>query len=75
MPRDMTKSEQRLEDLLWMAETGEHAEGAAKRLGMEFKSLDRWAHKHMPETWALMLKRRPRDHNGRTAGANQWRAA
>lgn len=62
----------RLEDLHWMAATGEHAIGAAHRLGMTYKALEKWARKHAPHAWAVLLARNPRDHNCRTAGRNQW---
>jgi hypothetical protein len=61
------------EDLQWLADTGENAIGAAARLGLSFAALERWARRNMPETWAVLLERNPRDANARSGGANQWR--
>jgi hypothetical protein len=36
----------RLEDLEWMQATGENAIGAAARLGITQKSLERWCRNH-----------------------------
>lgn len=63
---------QRREDVEWMAWTGEHAYGAAQRLGLKYKTFETWAKEHAPEAWALLLARNPRDHNARNANQNQW---
>lgn len=62
----------RIEDLAFMAETGETREGAAMRLGVTLKSLDKWARKHAAETWAAM----PVEPLGRikTACVGRWAA-
>lgn len=36
----------RLEDLQWMHDTGETAEGAAARLGISLNALDKWCVRH-----------------------------
>lgn len=71
----MDATHPRVEDLRWMAETGENAEGAAARLGLTFKALERYARRHAPDAWTALLSRRPRDHNRETQKSNQWRAA
>lgn len=35
-------NEARTEDLEWMASTGENFDGAARRLGISIKSLEKW---------------------------------
>lgn len=41
----------RLEDLAYMANMGETSEGAAKRLGLTYQSLERWAAKYARTQW------------------------
>ena len=62
----------RIEDLAFMADTGETREGAAMRLGVTLESLDKWARKHAAETWAEM----PVEPLGRikTARVGRWAA-
>jgi transposase-like protein len=36
----------RLEDLHWMQATGENATGAARRLGITEKALEKWCRRH-----------------------------
>jgi hypothetical protein len=62
----------RIEDLAFMADTGETREGAAMRLGVTLKSLDKWAREHAAETWAEM----PVEPLGRikTARVGRWAA-
>ena len=62
----------RIEDLAFMAETGETREGAAMRLGATLESLDKWARKHAADTWAEM----PVEPLGRikTARVGRWAA-
>ena len=62
----------RIEDLAFMADTGETREGAAMRLGATLESLDKWARKHAAETWAAM----PVEPLGRikTARVGRWAA-
>ena len=64
--------ETRHEDLAWMAATGECLSGAAARLGLKRKSLERWAKRNAPDLLARLLDREPRDHNYDAAGKNQW---
>lgn len=59
----------RIEDLLWMAETGEHAEGAARRLGIGYDALERFARRHTPDTWAVLLARKPSLRNQSNHGS------
>lgn len=49
----------RLEDLAWMVESGESAEGAAHRMGITTLSLERWARHYAPELWTLLVARNP----------------
>lgn len=56
-------SANRLEDLSWMYETGESAMGAAERLGLEYRHLDKWARRNRVPFWGHMLTRNPRDWN------------
>jgi hypothetical protein len=53
----------RLEDLQWMADTGECAEGAAERLGITRNALERWCERHAVEEWHRLARRDPLDHN------------
>ena len=54
------KRQQRLEDLQWMAETGECFSGAAKRLGITFAALDRWLRlNHFADLRQTLLAREP----------------
>ncbi len=62
----------RIEDLAFMAETGETREGAAMRLGVTLKSLDKWACRHAPETWAEMPVEPP--GHIKTARVGRWAA-
>ncbi len=55
--------EGRAEDVRWMAETGESASGAARRLGLSFKALEKWSRRHAPEAWRRLLLNEPTDHN------------
>lgn len=51
----------RLEDLRWMAETGECMAGAAKRLGVSESAVDNFLRRHCddPELAALLMRRNP----------------
>lgn len=53
----------RLEDVRWMAETGESFTGAAARLGLKRDALENWLRRHDPETLARLIAREPKDHN------------
>lgn len=64
----------RLEDLMWMAETGESASGAARRLDISLDALDKWCRNND----AVNLWHRLRSHEpelNRTYCSNQWSAA
>lgn len=65
-------SEQRLEDLQWMASTGECATRAAARIGTTFKNLEKWCRRNDLALWHRLLGNEPRDHNARNANLNQW---
>lgn len=63
------------EDLAWMATTGEHAVGAAQRLGLSYSTLDQWARRNTPDVWAQLVRRNPRDINADTFNRDYWGAA
>lgn len=65
----------RLEDVLWMAATGEHARGAARRLGMTEEAFEKWCRNNAPDAWNVLRARQPRDHNRHDSRHNQWSAA
>ena len=44
----------RSEDLAFMAEAGETQEGAARRLGLNTRGLERWCNRHDPAVWAAL---------------------
>jgi len=64
----------RLEDLRWMAATGECASGAAKRIGTNVKNLEKWCRRHDADLWRRLMAQEPRDWNCHNGGANQWNA-
>ena len=49
----------RLEDVQWMAETGESLSGAARRLGLAPDVLDRWLYRWAPELHPILARREP----------------
>lgn len=50
----------RLEDLTWMADTGESAVGAAARLGITRDALEKWCHNNdHDELYARLHRRDP----------------
>ena len=53
----------RLEDLTWMAETGESASGAAHRLGLNRDALEKWCANNATDLWRQLMANEPRDHN------------
>lgn len=57
--RAASKRAARLEDVQWMAETGECLSGAARRLGLAPDVLDRWLWRHAPELHAVFIRREP----------------
>lgn len=63
--RGWTKSRtsSRLEDLKWMHDTGESGRGAADRLGLSYRVLDKWARRNRISFWGQMIARNPRDWN------------
>jgi hypothetical protein len=52
-------SQYRHEDLLWMADTGECASGAAQRLGLSVKVLEKWCRRHDIELWNRLAAAEP----------------
>ena len=58
-PRDEMVAE-RLEDLAWLADTGENAVGAARRLGVSHAALDRWCRRHCFDLWQQLRARDPK---------------
>jgi hypothetical protein len=61
-PRNVNR-EERLEDLWWMAETGECLSGAASRLGVQVKALEAWLRRHDRDLLQRLVAHEPRDHN------------
>lgn len=59
----MPQTEARLEDVRWMAETGECLDGAARRLGLSVNTLERFLWRNDAACLRLLLSRQPRDHN------------
>lgn len=53
----------RLEDVRWMAATGECLDGAARRLGMTRNALEKWLGRRDPAALSALIARQPRDHN------------
>ena len=49
----------RLEDLQWMAETGENLLGAARRLGLSPEVLDRWLYRNAPQLRPALVRHDP----------------
>jgi hypothetical protein len=46
----------RLEDLRWLADTGETRRGAADRLGVGYRSLEKWADRHARVEWQRLKR-------------------
>lgn len=65
MSRNLTPAETaaRLEDVRWMAETGECLDGAARRLGMTRKALEKWLTRADREALRVLVAHQPKDHN------------
>lgn len=55
----------RLEDVSWLAETGESLSGAAARLGLTNEALRQWCRRFAPELAPILVAREPRDPNQR----------
>jgi hypothetical protein len=56
--------EDRLADLRWLADTGESAEGAARRLQTTTAALEKWCRSHgQADLWNILTGRNPRDWN------------
>lgn len=55
----------RLEDVRWMAETGESLTGAARRLGITRDALEQWCRRFAPDVGRTLRDREPRDPNQR----------
>ena len=54
----------RLADLRWLADTGESAEGAARRLDTTTAALEKWCRSHShADLWSVLVARNPRDWN------------
>lgn len=60
--------EERLEDVRWMAATGESLSGAANRLGITTDALEVWGRRHDRESLALLIAHEPKDHNRNAYG-------
>ena len=62
--------EARIADIRFMAETDEHAEGAAQRLGITQDGLWKFCRTHgLDDAWQTLLARNPRDHNAACRGS------
>lgn len=48
----------RLEDVTWLAETGETPDGAAGRLGLTVNGLEKWCDRHARHLWAQLMGNR-----------------
>lgn len=60
-------SEGRMEDICWMAETGESLAGVAKRLGVTQRAVEMFLTRYdRPDVLATLTRRNPRDPNNRT---------
>lgn len=57
-----TQRHARLEDLTFMADTGETPEGAARRLGVRADSLDKWCDRNAPALWDRLQANTRRQH-------------
>lgn len=49
----------RIEDVQWMADTGETLSGAARRLGLSVDAFERWLHRNAPELRRPLARREP----------------
>ena len=63
--RHRRQRKERLENVRWMADTGENLTGAAKRLGLTPSTLDTWLARHAPDIGRTLRDREPRDPNQR----------
>lgn len=62
--RPTSRHSARLDDLAWMAATGECASGAAARLGTTTDALEQWCKRHgLTPEWQRLNAREPRDWN------------
>lgn len=66
----------RAENVAWLAATGESATGAARRLGITYKALEKWARRNAPEDWRRLRANDPCDiamsERARIAAAARW---
>lgn len=63
----------RLEDLHFMAQTGESLNGAARRLGISERGLELWLTRHQAEALTAVLRsRNPRDPNASANAPAVW---
>ncbi len=58
MNRYETLTAARLEDLQWLVDTGESFSGAAARIGIDERALERWCYKHNARHLYLQLRAR-----------------
>lgn len=56
----------RLEDLTWMAATGEGLHNAAHRLNISTSALEKWLYRHAPALLHRLQEQDYRDHNAAT---------
>jgi hypothetical protein len=66
----------RAEDVRWMADSGECATGAARRLGITFAALEKWARRFAPDDWRQLVAREPSDpfrsERAKAAASARW---
>ena len=65
----------RIEDLAWMAAHGETVDGAADRLGINRKSLEKWCHRNTPELWRQLVANEATAARVRRGAIRGWRVA
>lgn len=70
-----SQTQARAEDLAWMAAHGETVNGAADRLGINRKSLEKWCHRNTPELWRQLVANEATDARVRRGAIRGWRVA
>lgn len=58
--RHLADRKARLEDVRWLADTGESLTGAAQRLGITRDALEAWCRKYAPDAYHTLRAREPR---------------
>lgn len=55
----LARNAHRLEDVTFLAQTGENLDGAAKRLGLTGKTLEMWCRRNAPDLRSVLISRQP----------------